>query len=81
MHEGPGIRLRFENDKNQRYYEVHLQKDLFNLWSVTRVWGRKRSALGQVRHMPHETYLSAIQDIDTVIRQRRNKGYKLQQYI
>jgi len=77
MHEGPDIRLRFENMSSQRYYEVHVQRDLFNLWSVTRVWGRKNSALGQIRHQACDSYLHAIHEVDTIIQQRRNRGYQL----
>ena len=37
-------------EKNTRYYELRVQQDLFGDWLLTRVWGRKGSALGQMRH-------------------------------
>jgi predicted DNA-binding WGR domain protein len=37
-------------ERDSRYYELRVQQDLFGDWLLTRVWGRKGSALGQIRH-------------------------------
>jgi predicted DNA-binding WGR domain protein len=37
-------------ERDTRYYELRVQQDLFGHWLLTRVWGRKDSALGQIRH-------------------------------
>lgn len=42
------LHSRWERDS--RYYELWVQQDLFGDWLLTRVWGRKGSALGQIRH-------------------------------
>jgi predicted DNA-binding WGR domain protein len=42
------LHSRWERDT--RYYELRVQQDLFGHWLLTRVWGRKGSGLGQIRH-------------------------------
>jgi predicted DNA-binding WGR domain protein len=44
------MKIRWENDERGRYYQVYLHRDLLGDWRLTRVWGRKGSALGQTRH-------------------------------
>jgi hypothetical protein len=41
------VRLRWEKDT--RYYEAHLHQDLWGGWVLTKVWGRRDSALGSSR--------------------------------
>jgi predicted DNA-binding WGR domain protein len=37
-------------ERGGRYYELRVKQDLFGDWLLARVWGRKGSALGQIRH-------------------------------
>jgi len=45
--EEPALFSRWERD--MRYYELRLQQDLWGDWLLTRVWGGKGTALGQIR--------------------------------
>lgn len=36
-------------ERDTRYYELRLQQDLWGDWVLQRVWGRKDTALGQIR--------------------------------
>ena len=42
------LHSRWERDS--RYYELLVQQDLFGHWLLTRIWGQRGSALGQLRH-------------------------------
>ncbi len=44
-------------ERDSRYYELRVQQDLLGDWLLTRVWGRKDSALGQIRHEVCESYV------------------------
>ena len=70
-------RLRWEKRiaDRVRYYEVHLERDLFGSWVVTRVWGRRGSRLGQVRHLPVADEAAGRITLDMVARERQRRGY------
>lgn len=61
--------------KGSRYYEVHLHQDLWEQWVLTRVWGRRGSALGQVRNMPCDSYEDGLAWLEQVERRRVQRGY------
>jgi len=42
--------FHFRWERDNRYYELRVQQDWFGDWLLTRVWGQKGSALGQLRH-------------------------------
>jgi hypothetical protein len=68
--------VRFE--KNTRYYELHLGKDLFDNWSITRVNGRIKSRLGQYHHEPFGSFAEAIIRMSRLSQYRTEKRkYKL----
>lgn len=68
------LRLRWE--KETRYYEVHLQQDLWGSWVLTRIWGRRGTALGQIRPVPCASYAEAIRQLTVVQGQRKRRGYE-----
>ncbi len=63
-------------EKCSRYYELYLARDLFGQWVVTRCWGRRNSALGQVRHIPVFDYQAGLLHLQTYMRQRLQHGYQ-----
>jgi len=67
------FRLRWE--KETRYYEVHLQQDLWGGWVLTRIWGRRGSPMGQIRRVPCASYAEAMKQLAAVRSQRQRRGY------
>jgi predicted DNA-binding WGR domain protein len=69
----PHHQSRWERDS--RYYVLQLEQDLFGDWVLTRVWGRKGTALGQLRRelaVSHEEGLVRLQKEET---RRQGRGY------
>ena len=68
------VRLRWE--KETRYYEIHLQQDLWDDWVLTRIWGRRGSPMGQIRRIPCQSYDDAATKLANVRSQRKRRGYE-----
>ncbi len=66
-------RLRWE--RGTRYYEVHLARDLFGDWVLTRVWGQRNSPLGKVLHTPCISHDDARISLSKIATRRRAHGY------
>ena len=62
-------------EKDTRFYEALIERDLFGDWVLTLVWGRRGSALGRVQHRPHPSVTAAHDALQTVSRRRRRRGY------
>lgn len=77
MESGPYLYFRWENRSAFRYYAVYLQKDLFNDWCLTRVWGRIDTPLGQIRHTPVDNYGEGLLQIEQIAKIRKRRGYVL----
>ncbi|HEB56641.1 MAG TPA: WGR domain-containing protein [Gammaproteobacteria bacterium] len=74
-HETPPRRLRWEHSAAGRYYEAHLNRDLFGQWVLTRVWGRRESPRGRVVHTPCASHNEACNQLAKIIARRRLRGY------
>lgn len=61
--------------KSTRYYEVLLHQDLWGGWIVTRVWGRRNSPLGRVRHQPCTSYAEGLDRVRQAQERRARRGY------
>lgn len=61
--------------KEGRYYEAYLQQDLWQEWVLTKVWGRRGAALGQIRDVPCRSYEEGLSRLEEVNRRRRQRGY------
>jgi len=68
------LKIRWENNETQRYYEARVGRDLFG-WVVTRVWGRKGTALGRVTHRPCNNFEDGKCQVTLINRQRQRRGY------
>lgn len=62
--DGELLRLRWE--KETRYYEAHIEQDLWGEWVFTRVWGRRNSLMGQMKRVPCVSYEEAARRLATV---------------
>jgi predicted DNA-binding WGR domain protein len=69
----PPLRLRWEKDT--RYYEAHVEPDLWGGWVLTRIWGRRGTALGQMRRAPCDSYGQALDALEDVGKRREKRGY------
>lgn len=69
----PSLFSRWERDT--RYYELHLRQDLWGDWMLTRVWGRRGTALGQIRHEHYSDYYEAASQYTRYLKQRGRRGY------
>ncbi len=76
MRHEPYLKFRWEKESNHRYYEVYLARDLFG-WCITRVWGRKGTPAGQVRHNPCINYRDGELKISKIKNKRKQKKYQL----
>lgn len=73
--EEPALFSRWERDT--RYYELRLQQDLWGDWLLTRVWGGKGTALGQIRRELCQSYASGASLYASSIKVREQHGYAL----
>ena len=64
-------------EKYTRYYELRVQQDLWGQWLLTRVWGRRGSALGQIRHELCESYAADLVKYAEAEVRRGKRGYQL----
>ena len=62
-------------EKDTRYYLLQLEQDLFGEWVLTRVWGRKQSALGQLRREPFESQIQGLAQLIKEEKRRQGRGY------
>jgi len=67
------IQIRWEKDA--RYYRVVFQKDLFNTWCLTLVWGIRNASLGQIKHLSVKNYQEGIQKISNIEKTRLQRNY------
>jgi len=61
--------------RSTRSYEVLPHQDLWGGWIVTRVWGRRGSPLGRVRHQPCGSYAEGLNRVQQVQQRRTQRGY------
>lgn len=66
-------RTRFEKDT--RYFELCLQKDLLSDWTVVATNGRKKSKLGQSRTIAFSNHAQALEQFTIMAGVRNKRGY------
>ena len=62
-------------EKDTRYYLLQLEQDLFGDWVLTRVWGRKQTALGQLRREPFDSHREGLAQLGKEEKRRHGRGY------
>ena len=63
--------------RGTRYYRVHLEQDLWSGWLLTKVHGRKGTALGRTRAIPAPSIEAALLELAAIATRRRKRGYEL----
>jgi hypothetical protein len=71
--------LRFEKDT--RYYELRLAKDLLNDWTLITSNGRIKSKLGQSRTQAFSTFHEAITQLYAAVTLRKKRQYQMTRYL
>jgi hypothetical protein len=69
------LSLRFERDT--RYYQLHLEQDLWGSWILTRVNGRRNSRLGRALMTWPGSFESGLSALAESAKRRRLRGYSL----
>lgn len=69
---------RFE--KGTRYYNVILDKDLFDDWVITIANGRIGTKLGRVRKIAFTCFEDAFGQFENTTKTRIKRGYQLESY-
>lgn len=67
--------LRFERDT--RYYELRLNKDLLGDWIITLINGRIKSKLGQSRTLAFVDFDKGLEQLIQLCTTRHRRGYHL----
>lgn len=70
--------LRFE--KESRYYELRLDQDLLEDWTLITSNGRIKSKLGQSRTQAFSTYNEALIQLYSAIDQRYKRNYLIKRF-
>ena len=69
------LSLRFERDT--RYYQLHLEQDLWGAWILTRVNGRRNSRLGRALMTWPGSFEAGLSALAGSAKRRRLRGYAL----
>jgi hypothetical protein len=67
--------LRFE--RGTRYYQLHLEQDLWGAWILTRVNGRRNSRLGRALMTWPDSFEAGLLALAETAKRRRLRGYTL----
>lgn len=67
---------RWVNPAKARYYQVHLDQDLFSGWSLVKVWGGLQDRRGNLQVHPLLSYEDGLKRIQAIDKRRRQRGYR-----
>ena len=68
--------LAWINPEKARYYQVHLDQDLFGDWTLIKVWGGIGSNRGRMHSTGVASYEAGIEQVDEIARRRAQRGYQ-----
>ena len=75
LSETKSLFFRWEHQNKHRYYQVHLGKDMFQDFVLTKVWGGIGKSSGRIVHVAYSSYVEAISEIMKIILIREKRGY------
>ncbi len=59
-----------------RYYQLHLDRDLFGDWTLRKVWGGIDSSRGRMHNTGIPSYDAGIEQIREIAKRRGQRGYQ-----
>ena len=62
-------------EKDTRYYEVRVHRDLWENRIVTRAWGQRGSKRGRMTHTPCTSYTDALNNLRKIEKKRQSHQY------
>ena len=68
--------LKHRWEKDQRYYEAQLTRDLFG-WILMRSWGKIGTRRGRTMRVRPESYDKGLELLEAVKKRRKSHGYEL----
>ncbi|WP_020507143.1 WGR domain-containing protein [Lamprocystis purpurea] len=71
-----GHSMRWLHIAKARYYQAHLEKDLFGDWTLITVWGGLGSRLGRMRTTGVASYADGQAQIQKIAKRRQQHGYE-----
>jgi hypothetical protein len=69
--------LSLRSERDARYYQLHLERDLRGAWILTRVNGRRNSRLGRALMTWPGSFEAGLSALAESARRRRLRGYTL----
>jgi hypothetical protein len=70
------ISLTWVHPEKARYYQAHLDRDLFGEWTLRKVWGGLQSRRGRLVSTGVGTYAEGVEMIEIIGRRRAQRGYR-----
>jgi hypothetical protein len=64
------------NPEKARYYQVHLDRDLFGDWTLRKVWGGTDSSRGRMHSTAGASYDDGIKQAHAIAKRRAQRGYR-----
>jgi cytochrome b len=64
------------NHENARYYQAHLDRDLFGDWTLRKVWGGIGSSRGRMHSTAVASYDDGIAQVREIAKRRAQRGYR-----
>jgi hypothetical protein len=59
-----------------RYYQVHLDRDLFGDWTLRKVWGGIDSSRGRMHNTGIPSHDDGVEQIREIAKRRGQRGYE-----
>ena len=69
--------IQWRQQGSGRFYQVYLDKDLFNYWKVIKVWGSVNSRLGSWDYDAFESEQQALSYIEEIKKRRTAHKYEV----
>ncbi len=73
--EEPSQHHAWVHSAKARYYQVHLDQDLFGHWTLRKVWGGIDSSRGRMHNTGIPSYDDGVEQIREIAKRRSQHGY------
>ncbi len=74
--DNPSQHHAWANPETARYYQVHLDRDLFGHWTLRKAWGGTGSHRGRMHSTGITSYDDGIAQVRMIAKRRARRGYR-----